>query len=353
MEAVLPLKISGDYQNSDLARAKLLLFSLEKFWDPSSDLLVYIVCAQSDMRILQEQLISDRLRTVYINQDDLVPYFKEASPFPASRKQMMIKLIAHELVKGEYYLLLDADIVCTKPFGKKDLLPGGKALVDWEPKVTHPEWWIGSSELLGIPSSLEDLGMGVTPQLFSTRVCRNLRAYLEDVKKEAFQKVLGENPFWTEYSLYSLFAQMTGQMEELHHGADWMQGNSKNLYSSRASFWGLDQYFSWDPSSAFDPLVPGMFIVCQSSTHIPPQYVNEKLAPFLGATVQGLTHNAPQVIDVPRIIYDLYRAIIGTHPDPARMSQYIEVLEKTRDLGLVVRSLSDSERLEGHLSAGR
>ncbi|CAM9862490.1 unnamed protein product, partial [Discosporangium mesarthrocarpum] len=86
--------------------------------------------------------------------------------------QMAVKLHAARLMRTEFYLTLDADVLCTK-WGlslEEDLLPGGKGNFVDEGRGVHPAWWTASANLLQV--ELQDIssreGFGVTPAVLST-----------------------------------------------------------------------------------------------------------------------------------------------------------------------------------------
>ena len=84
--------------------------------------------------------------------------------------QMAIKLLISRQIKTAFYITLDADLLLLRPFYIKDIINNGYALYRHEGRFeAHPDWWVGSEELLRINSirPLEQ-GFGVTPAILST-----------------------------------------------------------------------------------------------------------------------------------------------------------------------------------------
>eukprot|EP00614_Pseudopedinella_elastica_P013870 CAMPEP_0172586180 /NCGR_PEP_ID=MMETSP1068-20121228/5553_1 /TAXON_ID=35684 /ORGANISM="Pseudopedinella elastica, Strain CCMP716" /LENGTH=559 /DNA_ID=CAMNT_0013380887 /DNA_START=211 /DNA_END=1886 /DNA_ORIENTATION=+ len=147
---------------------------------------------------------------------------------------MLLKLLAARLVRGEYYLTLDADLVATKPrLGPTDLFAGTPAFFDSpapdapksraapsapapraaprnkraafaaEPQGVHPHWWEGSAAALRFPEWARSAGgggagsevayyapdpaarFGVTPAVVSTPGAMLVLARLAEVKSRA------------------------------------------------------------------------------------------------------------------------------------------------------------------------
>ncbi len=57
------------------------------------------------------------------------------------RKQQLLKIAIANLVENEFYLTLDADVICLKPLDESKLIINGKALLQYEQRAQHPKWW--------------------------------------------------------------------------------------------------------------------------------------------------------------------------------------------------------------------
>ena len=186
----------------DLSRCAILLNSLQLV--PKGvveEMLIYFPDHQYDiMTAALHGLIQNLTFEVYFNPESAL-FRKQIvhSVYPYAI-QMALKLLVAKVVKSEFYLTLDADIILRHPFeinqilasfieDKAYLLPvtlqnkigngenfgvrnyiRRKAIYDHESRNTHhPAWWSGSETLLSIQSNKpEKQGFGVTPAILST-----------------------------------------------------------------------------------------------------------------------------------------------------------------------------------------
>ena len=86
------------------------------------------------------------------------------------QRQQVIKLNAAAITDARYVLTLDPDVLAVKPITRERLLPGGRALLEPEPRTVHARWWRDSADLLDLEPALERPGMNVTPAVLSTAV---------------------------------------------------------------------------------------------------------------------------------------------------------------------------------------
>jgi hypothetical protein len=282
MDAVLPLRLSGDYQEHDLDRARMLLHSLEHFWTGPAPLRLIVIAPEQDVEAIRAALVPRRLRVVVVREALLLPALAELPEVRGWFRQMALKLAAHVLVDGPFFLTLDADLVCVRPLSATLLLPQGRALTDWESRNLHRPWWAGSAAALGLTEAAERLpGMAVTPELLSTEVLRRLQlALCPDGGAAGWMRLLRRPGLWSEYSLYTLFAERHGLLARFHHDHAWMQSGRQAL-RVRQSLWFAAHLHEWKPTAAFAPGATGFFMVCQSSTRIPPRQIWDQLAPFI------------------------------------------------------------------------
>lgn len=127
--AVLPLAIGGE--RNDLARAILQGRSLRHFFRRDELLRVSVVGRAGEL-----QQIADALKPLEAPwlQYNLIDEATIDPGLPASKvegwyKQQIIKMAAPEWLGANFWMTLDADVVCTKLIGIDDLLPGGRALL--------------------------------------------------------------------------------------------------------------------------------------------------------------------------------------------------------------------------------
>ncbi len=279
LEAILPLKLSGGWQGFDLDRSKILLRSLSRFWNGSQPLHVTIVASNNDLHTIKSELHSDVLDIGFVEETDLLPCLRSMDDVPGWYKQQVLKLAAHKVVAAPFYLLLDADVICTKAFSEESLIINGKALTDWESRNMHPDWWKASAKILNVDEQPELPGMSVTPETLSKDICALLEAYLQETHAQNGWEYLLKERNWTEYSLYSTFALSQSLMLRYHHPIEWMTQNNVALRSSHC-VWGLDGVDSWTPACAFTPNSKGFFIVFQSNTRVPPASIYSRISEF-------------------------------------------------------------------------
>lgn len=96
--------------------------------------------------------------------------------------QMALKLLVAQIVRTDYYVTLDADVIATGPLCAAALLPGGRGAYTAEPRAVHPHWWEGSATILSLsPRAFPDARFGVRhllrhdTNLLTTSACRSLQ----------------------------------------------------------------------------------------------------------------------------------------------------------------------------------
>jgi hypothetical protein len=285
MDAVLPLRLSGDYQEQDLDRARILIHSLEHFWSDPEPLRVIVLAPAGDVPAIRAALAPGRLPLAVLREDLLLPGMDEVPRLRGWFRQMALKLAAHMLVPGDFYLTLDADLICTQPLSRQHLFVEGRALTDWEPRALHRPWWDGAADALGLPDwpgeALARPGLSVTPELLSTRIIRALEAALHPGGgTPAWMALLRRPGLWSEYSLYTLFAEQAGLLRDHHLDEAWMRRNRLSLRAAH-NVWYAAELAEWNPARVFAPGARGFFTVCQSSTRLNPREVWDQVAPFI------------------------------------------------------------------------
>lgn len=289
---VVPVKCAPSGRGDDLGRLRLLLASLNRFWSGEAKLPVHLICPRDDVASIAPAVRGrhPRLRTSLHDEAEVVPHLGRGTKAAGWLKQQAIKLCAHTLTGADFILVLDADLFCTRAFGPDDLFVGGRALTDWVYRAKFPRWWSFSAGVLRIEAPDLELGMGVTPQLLSTAVCRALHAYLETLHGpdpyaalldlETIYADAGGYNGWTEYTLYCLFAEETGLMAKHHLAAPEMYAENRRL-GSAASVWDKDGLAAWLAKPlAIDP--KGYFTVVQSNTLVAADTVARHVRDGLG-----------------------------------------------------------------------
>lgn len=283
LEAILTLKISGDYQTHDLERARILIDSLDRFWIGREKLRLTIISRDEDVDQISAELSATRIDIVVIKETTLLPCLLSIQNVNGWFKQQALKLAAHRLVVAPFYLVLDADLICAQPFFDETFIVDGKALTDWTSRLAKPTWWQGSARTLQLPEDLDSPGISITPEILSKTICERLEERIVDLYKQDCWTYLLGNLGWTEYTLYTLFAIDAGIIDTFHHSAHWMAANKKSLRAkpSNLDCWMPADFENWTPKIAFQPGQIGFFMVCQSNTLVDPERVRQKLVGLL------------------------------------------------------------------------
>lgn len=291
IDAVLPLKL-GDWERFCILDATIRrsLHLLGTCW---------IVTPDKDFRELSARI--DDTRYQVMPESEIVPEFQQAHNMNGWFKQQLIKVAAAEKMATEFYLVLDADVVCIRNVRYSDLIKDGRAASYVQSRDIHPEWYQWAERVLGLPRS--GACHAVTPAVFAREAVLKLQQYLSELahqnkstsrntnfsspaqrtKKSLGAKhprpwvlyLLRELP-WTEHSLYNTFLEATSQLEQYHFRT------RQPLYSTH-SLWEEAQIPSWNPHLEDDD--GSLFLVVQSSTCIDPQVVRAKLQVLLTPAV--------------------------------------------------------------------
>jgi hypothetical protein len=299
MDAVLPLTLR------DVDRASLLLRSLEGRFERLGTL--WVVCPDHEAPAIEAALarLTPRYALRVEREAELVPELALAPRLRGWFRQQLIKLAIHERVETDFYLTLDADVICTRRVAPESLAPEGRGLCHVIPRDLHADWYRGSEAVLGIANARRGGLHAVTPAVLNRRAVAELAAYLEGRAESglfasglrglrqrwlffrakrtesrhfaAWRLLLTAGAPWTEYALYYTFLEATGRFERFHrYSADC-------IYDVERSVWFADRsdFGSWDPEPIFRGLGPPWFVVVQSNTRIAPAEVSRKLGRYL------------------------------------------------------------------------
>ncbi|MBJ92415.1 MAG: hypothetical protein CL577_07415 [Alteromonadaceae bacterium] len=295
ISAVLPLKACGSYDVNDLKRAHILFTSLSTFMAPGLISELFIVVPEQEVELVKQEYARwQALNIIVLSEDELLPEFKRYPKMRGWRKQQLVKIAIADKVANEFYLTLDADVVCLKPLTEQQLIVDGKALLQYEQRAQHPKWWRSSARLLGISADIgpKGVGMTVTPALMSRTISQQLMQQL--TPKAANQNWVDglcslHNPSdprnwwigrylklkWTEYSLYYLCALKLDMLHKFHVIA------GTETVPQLLLIHDSHPYEHWQVADSFAPENPGLFCVVGSKTRLPPKQVFERLAPFI------------------------------------------------------------------------
>ena len=183
------------------------------------------------------------------------------------QRQQIIKLNAPALSDAGFVLTLDPDVLAVKPISRNLLLPGGRALLEPEPRSVHERWWRDSADLLDVEPGLERRGVNVTPAILSTAILRHLQQRLEAVGGRPWMEVLLTSYCeWTEYTLYLLAAERASLVDRHHVWPDEPAASARLHTNPNLSIWGGAGGSREDVGRLLSASDPGLFAVVQSSS---------------------------------------------------------------------------------------
>jgi hypothetical protein len=274
LSAVLPLKVSGRHYGDNLARLDLLFSSLLHFAAPGllDELLVVARADETDL-IARHLAHWPELPLRLVCEDDHFPAFRRFTrPWQVRpwQRQQIIKLNAPAFAAGPYVLTLDPDVIARRPLTRELLLPGGRALLEPEPRAVHRQWWLDSADLLGAEPALERPGMNVTPALLSTAVLLEVQRRLEDVAGRPWMDVLLTSYCdWTEYSLYLVAAERAGMVQSHHVWTSSAEAPAHLHLDPSLNIWDAAGATRANLERLFTADDPGLFAVAQSNSGQP------------------------------------------------------------------------------------
>ncbi len=329
---VLPLTLKepallewrADPADTTLGRVTLLLSSFIQFFNQAH---VYDFIVIVPSRELQEikTILTARFPSLairLIDETDLLHRTTRSEPAPHKAipgwyLQQILKLAIADHVSTDFYVTLDADIACTKPFGIADLLSNGKAYTNIETPEDYAELYNAehtrhetalkkqrlraAANVLGFdpPNALDDVFYGETPVSLHTQTVRDLTAYITDRHRTSWQNVLANAEAWTEYALYFQYLRAKGGFSRYHIPAsrDTILNLSKSVWHISASYKNVRCYDA--QHFMFDEHTRGLFVAVQSwldpsqwllsSTSKTIDEFNVFLASCLGVNMDGST----------------------------------------------------------------
>ncbi|MGE0151503.1 MAG: DUF6492 family protein [Reyranellaceae bacterium] len=295
LQAILPLSIAGGRAGDDLARAVTQGRTLRHFFRRDQLLCVNVMAPPADLAPIADRL--KPLETPWLQyriaDENMVDPGLTRSPVDGWYKQQLIKMSAPEWLPAPYWLTLDADVICTKPFGVEDLLPDGRALLDVDDVSEIPiyqRWAWAAREILGMAMPPLSISATITPLLYAAPVMRACHATIESLHGRPWKRVLLDPALvadqvrrfrysWTENQLYHAVAVRSGLLRQ-HHALHHIDTPQKLI---AGGVWRNEDWPDWNPAPLFDRAKPGFFAVCSSYTGMPAALVADKVEPFLAA----------------------------------------------------------------------
>lgn len=300
IDAVLPVTVA------DMPRARLLLRSLSARFECLGTL--YVVAPGHQCGAVESGLAGLCAGVQVLSESEVVPELAWLGHVRGWYRQQLVKLAIANRVSSEFYLTLDADVLCTRRTTLGQLLDHDGACPRAGVSVlpdSHPDWYAHSIKVLGLPAKRTGLLHNVTPALLSREGVLGLQAHLAQraankawasglrgVKQRAamarfwlrkptgferWRLWLGSSTPWTEYALYYSFLESTGRYEAYHFDTE------RCLYDVQRSVWKADgpNFQEWDPAQVFDCEDGAFFVVVQSVANVPVTAVQQKIERFL------------------------------------------------------------------------
>lgn len=313
IDAVLPLTLN------DIDRFYILKRSLDIFCQ-NLFRKIWVVVPDSQFYQLKSKLNFPSYCVV--PESSIIPEVK-LFPVKGWYLQQLIKLAIAEYIDTEFYLTLDADVICTQPLQLSDLIIEGRGVyyaVD-SSQYGNSVWYEWSRETLNLePKSKFDC-YNVTPTILNKYAVMQLQNYLNELSSKELRE---KSPFslfrspgnnskrglmatltswflykilpngsslrtnissyrsylirhipWTEYSLYYIFCEYKSILDRYHIRIP------NCIYAGEESVWHGTQYSDWNPEDCFKGERDFFFCVFQSNTQISPDLIWERVKPFL------------------------------------------------------------------------
>lgn len=271
---------------------------------------LFVVVPPASVHTMHLRCQSSRLSVQVLDECSLVPDMRSFFYLPGWYKQQLIKLAAAEVMTTEYYLTLDADVVCTRSVGYDDLLPGGRARCFVMQQDDHANWYQGAEAVLNLQAPQRHILHNVTPCMCSRLGVLELIAHLNDVAKQhpyargirglqqrSFYTLhrigphRGRSPWrawlsasrpWAEYATYFTFLEAKQRFNTYHfYSQQCIYDVKRSIWYSRSSLSDLDL------DALFEGSGPPYFLVVQSNTGIDAAKTWERLAARLQPRVVG------------------------------------------------------------------
>lgn len=312
LSAIMALKVRGRHYADNIGRCDILFQSFRHFQLHSlfSEVIIVIPGTEQDyIRAYSEAWSDFPIR--FIVEDDYLDKFKQFTKLHEVRswhRQQIIKLFCAQLVQNEFFLVLDPDVFAVKSFRYSDVIVDQRAIIESDHREWHKDWWHSSASLLGVEPNLDRPSIGVTPTILSRDGCIALTQFISERYGKVWYEVLLSKYMtqWTEYTLYQLFLEHTGQFEKYHVSPDAI-GLGTRLHSPAPwGVWKSGDYERLDVATLFSPKNPGLFTVIQSNVGIGPKQIAKDLGGHLPLKVQAYSPQSAR----PERLKEAYGAVV-------------------------------------------
>lgn len=310
---ILPIARSGTGRDeNDLLRARLLLATLDHFFDKSDLAQIIVISPGRDLASVQQAVapFKDSLNVDVIDENEICP---ELAANPDTRnkwprentgwfRQQLIKLAMHEHVSTPFYMTLDSDVLFVRSFRAATLINDQRALTGtlaesdfrslFRPEVVEHELAVRiartrqAERVLALrrPDNYAQRWYSETPVLLNRAIAAGLSRQIEDTWQMPWRSaLLGKLP-WTEYSLYFLYAESSGLLEQNHavREGDCVLRLRQSLWQTEDKCLPPRNLANLDLGSIFEAEAEGVAIVIQSYLGYPVRDIAAVLEPYLG-----------------------------------------------------------------------
>jgi len=297
LDAVVPLVAK------DLKRFEILARSLQMYMHDLGQL--WVVVPAHELVHLRQQLssVARKLPLQLVPETLWIPEMSRFRYLKGWYRQQLVKLAASEFVETDFYLTLDADVICTRACSYDRLVLNGKAPCFVFANRDHLDWYDGAERVLGLSTGRRGELHNVTPCVLARSGVRELLHYLDQRARQRTwtagirgwqQRLLyshyhraalsTQSPWrawlaastpWAEYALYYTFLEATDRFAEYHTYSD------RCVYDVERSIWSRPESVeTWDPRPLFLGQGPPYFAVVQSNTRLDPRLISDKLAHY-------------------------------------------------------------------------
>jgi hypothetical protein len=292
---VLTLSSSSRDKN-DVIRVRTLLYSLKHFFARTDLGEFWIVSPEAELANIRASLATEDLldHSQFLSDELLCPALRYVK-MSGWQKQQLLKLAMAPLISTEYYMTLDADLICIRRFDASSMRAEGRGICGAETaadyralykdsfaehevrvKQERVEW---ADRILGSPRRPEYCGIfySETPVMLHTSSVLDLTKFISESFKSPWTEALAANTPWTEYPVYFQFLERFNLLSRVH-----VVGNRNTMLRLDQSLWQRSscyrdptkyEFSSWASHSSMFEDKHGFFIAVQSSLSLPPDAV--------------------------------------------------------------------------------
>ena len=236
LDAILLLKADGSYGLFYLHLTDVPMAFLNGFFEP--DLLSTLLVVSLDQKVSAKTDYLSKWQLLPVEvmaEEEIVPEMRQYPNLRGGRKQQLAKLAGSHVLANDCCLTFDVDVFSTRPTSQSDLLPGVKALLQYESRTLHPRWWASLAYLLGAAEAVGDPRriISITPKISARDLLKSLTELLSTERCSWVERLcrlhMSWSPSnctparfrcsrWTEYSLYYLHTAAIGPLDDFHIG---------------------------------------------------------------------------------------------------------------------------------------